>query len=129
MVLTFCHYSAMALELFKIFYILESEKDNPGRAFPVEIAKTLTVFDLKKAIVAEDPGLAKYNARSIMLNRIDILSDGDYKKNIKSAVQTELGNAQEMVSIYPNGPERNMVHIIVRTPSERESTSTALSAP
>jgi hypothetical protein len=118
--------SNMALELFKIFCILESEKDDRECAFSVKIAKTETVYGLKEAIKPKISALAKYDASSIVLNRVDVLSDGDFKENIKSATQTELKPTQKLAAIFPTGPQKNMVHIIVRTPTGREST--ALSA-
>jgi Crinkler effector protein N-terminal domain len=117
----------MALELFRIFCILESNKDDPERAFLVKIAKTETVYDLKEAIKAKVSSLAKYDADSIVLNRVNILSDGDYEENIKNVTQTRLNTMQELGAIFPTGPQKDMLHIIVKTLIEREST--ALSAP
>jgi Crinkler effector protein N-terminal domain len=108
----------MALELFKIFCILESQIDDLEHAFLVNIAKTETVYDLKEAIT-KVPGLAKYDARSIVLNRVDILADSDFEKNIKSATQTKLRNpTQKLVAILPTGPQDDMVHIIVKPSTE-----------
>jgi len=118
----------MSLEPFEIFCILESQKYDLQRAFSVRIAKTETVYHLKKAIKAKKSVLDKYDAASVVLNRADILSDCDFKENVKNATQTELDNRQELVEIFPTGPQENMVHIVVQTPTERESTSTALSA-
>lgn len=117
----------MALELFKIFCILESQKDDLGYAFSVKIAKTETVYDLKKAIKAEHAALGRYETNSIVLNRVDVLPNGDFKENIKNATQTELSNpTQTLVAIFHTSPQEGMLHIIVQTPIERESA--ALSA-
>jgi hypothetical protein len=115
-------------ELFEIFCILESQKDNLERAFVVDIAKTETVSHLKQAIKAEKAALANYDADSIVLNRVEILAEGDFKENVKNATQTKLGiPMQELSAVFPTGPQKNMVHIIVQPPPERESTSTASS--
>ncbi|PVF93456.1 hypothetical protein CPB86DRAFT_110426 [Serendipita vermifera] len=109
-------------EEYKFFCFISGRK----QPFPVEIAKTKQVGDLKTKIRDTKPNaLAGIDADELTLYRIDV-TESDPRNRIKEAI-TKIENLMlddaldplEVLSkLYPSGPPTETIHIAVELPIE-----------
>lgn len=96
--------------------------DDPQQIFPVKIAPTETVGDLKDAIKAKKSNTLKdVDADTLKLWKVSIPVDSRFKERIETSAFAEEGCLQpmsELSEIFPDSPLRKHVHIVIKPPAD-----------
>jgi len=93
--------------------------DDLNRIFPVEIAPTKNVGDLKKAIKEEKkPTLDHLSADALDLWMVSIPVDNAFKENLENLdfAHGTLLPTEELSTLFPKAPAKRQLHVVVKAP-------------
>jgi hypothetical protein len=104
--------------------------DHPNRIFAVKIAPTETVGALKEAIKEKkEPALDHLSADALGLWNVSIpVNNATLKENLESsdfALGTLLPPTEELSTLFPKVPEKDVLHIVVKVLGEPDMTHPA----
>jgi hypothetical protein len=123
----------MSDEIYTIFCDFNDDKGDP---FPVEVAASITIGELKNVIAKLAPNRMKDIApKSINLYQIDV-QDPDTQESQetrKAAIEKKMRELDEkldvfsqLFEIYPSEPPKSTTHILIQLPSKHIASIAAL---
>ena len=109
----------------RLFCLILTDDLGLSNPFPVDIAPTLTVGHLKKAIKEEKKNvLGSNDADQLILWKVSIPVDAnlnDSLKNLDLTNKEPLNPVDELSEVFPNPLERKHLHIVAQLPHAGES--------
>ncbi|KAG1792983.1 uncharacterized protein HD556DRAFT_1527757 [Suillus plorans] len=94
-------------------------RDHPGNIFPVKIALTDTVGNLKELIKENKPAFRDLDADTLRLWKVDLPVDDTLESNIdnlKPDHKKALSPVDPMFEVFDTPPQRKHLHIVVQPP-------------